>query len=117
MNIEVPDYSQALTADGGTTGYAVVASTAGFYAGCLGWLRNSDGDATAKRVIITEIKDATHVGVRFIANDNEQQQAMQVYGGRSDLTGFTTAKTSKLYMERQLARVEAAFASLPKPNV
>ncbi len=116
-NIEVNDYSQALTVNGDATGYATVADTSGFYVGCLGWLRNDDGDAACKRVIIVDVKSAVLVGVRFIAADNEQQQSIQVYGGRSDLSAFTTAKHSKLYMEGQLAKYEPAFAKPNKANV
>lgn len=116
-NIEVTSYFQALTANGDATGYAVVTDSSGYYVGCLGFLRDDDGDATAKRVIITEIKDSTHVGIRFVANDNEGQQQLQVYGGRSNLTGYTTAKHATLYMDQQLARVEASTAKPAIRNV
>lgn len=113
-SIEVPDTSAALTADGDATGYATITSTTGWFAGAKGFIRNN---SSAKRVIITEIKDATHIGLRFIADDAEQQGAVQVYGGRSDLTGFTVASSSRLYMERQLVRVEPQYTSILKPNV
>ncbi len=115
MFVEVPDNAQALSSNGDATGYAIVASSAGFYAGCIAYLTRSAG--TNKRCIITEIKDATHVGIRFIADDNEQQLPLQVYGGRSDLTGFTTVLTSTLSMERQLAKIEPSYQSLLKPNI
>jgi hypothetical protein len=113
-SIEVAAISAALTADGDATGYATVASTTGFFAGCLGFIRNA---TTAKRIVITEIKSATQLGVRFIADDNEQQAALQVYGGRSNLTGFTTASTSRIYQESQLARIDPQWVARQTPNI
>jgi hypothetical protein len=114
-NIEVPDFSQALTANGDATGYAIVTDSSGFYVGCIAYLSRTTG--VGKRCIITEIKDATHVGIRFIADDNEQQGPVQMYGGRSNLTGFTTALTSTLWMESQLARIDPALVKPTKRNV
>lgn len=110
MNIEVLPVSAALSADGDATGYAAIASTTGWYVGAVGFIRNNA--SKVNRIVITEIKDGTHVGVRFIADDNEQQAAVQVYGGRSDLTGYTVATASRLYQERQLVRVDP---SVQKP--
>lgn len=104
MNIDVPQVTAAFAADGSATGSIQVSSSAGFYPGCIAFLRRSDAGA---RVIIVDVPDATHVVVRVIADDNEQQQAIQIYGGHSDLTGWTTAKTSKITMPPQLARVES----------
>lgn len=114
MVIEAPSCFQALTGNGDATGYLAVASSAGFYAGALGFLKS---DTATVRVIITEIKDATHVGARVIADDNEQQGPVQVYGGRSDFTAYTTVLHATLFMDRQLVRVEPQVQSLLKPNV
>jgi hypothetical protein len=114
MNIEVPENFAAFTADGDATGYVTMTSNAGFYAGAIGYLNGPPGSA---RVIITEISGATKVGVRILAADNEQQAPVQIYGGRSNLTGYTAAGPSKLFMERQLVRVEPQMQSLAKPNV
>lgn len=114
-NIEVAATSAALTADGDATGYVTVASTTGFFAGCLGFIRNSDG--TAARVIITEVKSATQMGLRIVADDNEKQQAIQVYGGRSNLSVYTIAKSSRIYQEQQLARIDPQWVARQTPNV
>lgn len=114
MVIEAPAYSQALTANGDATGYLAVTSSAGFYAGAIGFLQC---DTSTVRVIITEVKDATHVGARIIAADNEQQGSVQVYGGRSNFAAFTTLLHATLYMDRQLVRVEPQMQSLLKPNI
>lgn len=114
MNIQVPAYSQPLSANGDATGYLTVASSVGFYAGCRGFISS---DNQSQRVVITEVKDATHVGARVIADDNEQQGSQQRYGGRSDFSAYTTALHSTLWMEDQLARVEPQMQSLLKPNV
>jgi hypothetical protein len=113
-NIEVPSVFAALTANGDATGYVTVGSTAGFYAGCLGFIRN---DAGAQRVVITEIKSATQMGLRIIADDNEAQAKLQVYGGRSNLTAYTTATNSKVFQEQQLARVDPSWTARQTPNV
>jgi hypothetical protein len=113
-NVEVPDFFQALTANGDTTGYATVADSSGFYAGAIAYITGPPG---SKRCVITEVKSATLIGLRFISDDNEQQGLGQIYGGRSNLTGYTTAGTSKVFMERQLAKVEFAYQSLKTPNV
>src|SRR4051812_48617075 len=105
-SIEVPSTFAVLTADGDATGYATVASTAGFYVGALGFIRNN---AVAQRVLITEIKSATQLGLRIIADDNERQASLQVYGGRSNLSVYTTATTSKVFQESQLVRVDPAW--------
>jgi hypothetical protein len=111
-SIEVNDYFQALTADGDTSGYAKVADSSGYYVGCIAYIQGAT--APSKRCLITEIEDGLHIGLRFIADDMEQQLAIQVYGGRSDLTGYTVADGAKVYMERQVARVEPQFL---KPNL
>lgn len=102
-SIDVPQVTAAFAADGGPSGSIQVASSAGFYPGCIAYLIRSDANA---RVIIVSIPDGTHVRVRIIADDNEQQQSKQIYGGTSDLTGWTVVKSSKLSMPAQLARVE-----------
>lgn len=104
MFIEAPAVSAAFAANGGATGSIQVASSAGFFPGCIAFLWRNDLQA---RCIIVDVPDATHVKVRIIADDNEQQQPKQIYGGTSDLTGWTVVKTSKITMPAQLARVEA----------
>lgn len=115
MTVEVPDTSIAIAADGDATGYAQVSSTTGWFAGAKGYIRDNTGKAN--RVIVTEIKDATHIGLRFIADDETQQGSIQVYGGRSSLVGYTLANQTRLYMPRQLVRVEPNYTSVLKPNV
>lgn len=113
-SIEVPSIFAALTADGDATGYVTVASTTGFYVGALGFIRNN---STVARIIITEVKDATHLGIRIIADDNESQVAVQVYGGRSNLTGYTVASGSKVFQESQLVRVDPTWQARQTPNI
>jgi hypothetical protein len=103
-SIDVPQFSQVFAVDGGVSGSIQVAASAGFYVGCIAYLsRDSNPGA---RCIIVDLPDATHVGVRIVADDNENQQQLQRYGARSDLTGWTTALNSKISMPAQLARVE-----------
>lgn len=104
MHIDVPQVTAAFAADGGASGSIQVASSTGFFPGCIAYLRRTDANA---RVIIVDVPDSTHVKVRIIADDNEQQLPLQIYGGTSDLTGWTIAKSSKITMPAQLARVEA----------
>lgn len=113
-SIEVPSIFAALTADGDATGYVTVASTTGFYAGALGFIRNN---TSAARIIITEIKSATQMGIRIIADDNENQMAVQIYGGRSNLTGYSVASGAKVFQENQLVRVDPAWQARQTPNV
>jgi hypothetical protein len=103
-SIDVPQVIAAFAVDGGASGSIQVASSAGFFPGCIAYLWRNDLQA---RCIIVEVPDATHVRVRIIADDNEDQQKIQIYGGTSNLTGWTVAKASKLTMPAQLARVES----------
>lgn len=98
---EVSAWGQALTADGTTTGYVTVADTSGFYPGAEAWLSSS---AAQQRVIITEIKSGTQVGVRFVATEVTNSSAL-MYGSRSSAAAFTTALGSRLDMPQQLVRV------------
>ena len=105
-SIEAPESTQAFTANGDGTGYVTMTTNAGFYVGAIAYLYRT---TKQERVIITELVGTTQVGVRIIAPDNEQQGSLQVYGGRSDLTGYTTVLGSKLSMPSQLVRVEPAW--------
>lgn len=113
--IEVQAVSAAFAAAGTTRGVVQVASTTGFYAGCEAFVT-----ATAlptKRCIIVAIVDATHLTLRVIADDNENQLPVQVYGGGSDLSAYTNVNSAKVWQQSQLARVEintTAPASLNK---
>ena len=113
-NIEVKQFSQAFAVNGTTTGYVQVGDSSGFFVGCIGYLSRTDAGV---RVVITDIPDSTHVGVRIIADDNENQQPLQRYGARSDLTGWTVAKASTLSMPQQLAHVEPAYSKPTSMNV
>ncbi len=113
-NIDAPAYSQDFAADGTTSGSIQVADSTGFYVGTIGYLVRSDAGA---RVVIVSIPDTTHVVVRIVADDNEQQAAVQRYGGHSNLTGWTVAKGSRLSMPSQLAHVEPTFVKPIKANV
>lgn len=113
--IEVPAVVTTLTANGGATGILTVTSTTGFYAGCEAFMSDSTG--LNKRVIIVSITDGTHMVVRAIADDNENQVPIQIYGAGSTMAAFTLANSSKVSMPSQLARVEfsnVAPASLNK---
>jgi hypothetical protein len=114
--IEAAEISAALTANGDVAGagYATIASTAGFYAGARGFISNTAG--ASKRVIITEIQSATILGVRFIADDNESQLSIQVYGGRSSIAAYTTVGGARIYQESQLVRVDPTFTAPAKLN-
>ena len=47
--------------------------------------------------------------VRFIGDDNEQQQAIQRYGGPSNITAYTTALGARISMPAQLVKVDLAY--------
>lgn len=113
-SIEVQDFAQDFAANGGTSGNIQVADSSGFYVGALGFLVRDDAGA---RVVIVAVPDSTHVTVRIVADDNEQQGAVQRYGGHSDLTGWTTAKHSRLSMPSCVVRVEPTFAVRRAGNV
>ena len=113
-SVHAPDYAQDFTGNGDGTGSVQVADSTGFYVGCIGYLSRSDANA---RVVIVALPDSTHAVVRIIPDDNEQQQAVQRYGGHSDLTGWTVAKGSRLSMPAQVAHVEPAFLKPNKVNV
>jgi hypothetical protein len=114
MHIEVPEFSQAFAADGGTSGSIQVADSSGFYVGCIAYLRRTDANA---RVIIVSIPDATHVGVRIIGDVDNERVRYQVYGAQSDLTGWTTAKGSRISMPQQLAQIEPSILKPTKANI
>lgn len=105
-HIDAPAASQAFTANGDGDGYVDVSSNAGFYVGAIAYIARNN---LQERVIITELVGTTQVGVRKIGDDNKQQGAIQRYGGRSDLTGYTTALSSRLEMPAQLVKVEIQF--------
>lgn len=105
--IETAPISQAFTADGLASGIAAVASTAGIYVGTIGYL--SATGLPGQRCIVVSVVDATHVGVRIIADDNENQLAIQVYGGTSSLVAYTLAGGAKLSIPSQIARVEGVY--------
>lgn len=107
-SIEVAAVAAAFAADGDTTGKIQVASSANFFVGTIGYLQRDDLD---KRCVVVAVPDGTHVQVRIIADDNEQQGPVQRYGGFSDLTGWTTAKHSTVSVPQQIARVEPSWQS------
>lgn len=112
--IEVPAVSAAFAANGGATGSVQVASSTGFYAGCEGFITH-DTQPTV-RVIIVAIPDSTHVVCRIIADDNQDQQAVQRYGAGSNLSAYTSVANAKLWMPAQLARVEINTVAPAKLN-
>lgn len=101
MNIDAPAFSQDLTVDGPTSGYATVTDNSGFFVGCIAFLCRTDAQ---QRCVITELVGGDQVGLRFIAEDNEQEKPR--YGSRSNLTGWTVAKQTRLNMSSQLAKIE-----------
>jgi hypothetical protein len=113
MNIVCAQASAALSSNGDNTGYASVASNTPFFVGAIVFLRST---TVTKRCIITELKSTTQVGLRFIADDNEKQLPIQVYGGRSDLTAFTTANSATIFQESQLVRIDPNYTK-PLPTV
>lgn len=104
MQIEVKDYRQDATVNGGPSGYLTVTDNSGFFVGCIAFLCRDDKQ---QRCVITELVSTNQVGLRFIADDNEGQ--FPTYGSRSDLTGWTTALHTRLNMSKQLARIEKAW--------
>jgi|SRR5579859_1842975 len=114
--IQVEQVFMVLAANGGADGSLTVADTSGFYTGCHGFV-GSSGQPT-KRIIIVRVDDtAKKVYARIVADDNEQQQAMQVYGGTSNFSAYTTAQTAYIAQEAGLARVEYQFSRVPKRNI
>lgn len=114
--IQVEQAFALLTANGGADGSLAVADPTLFYTGCVGFVGSAS--VAPKRIIIVRVDDtAKKVYARVIADDNEQQQAVQIYGGTSNFTAYTTAQTAYVSMESQLARVEYAYSRVPARNI
>ena len=116
MYIDAAAVNAAFAADGTATGTIQVASTTGFYAGAQGYLTDSTNTRNARCVIVA-ITDATHLVARVIADDNEQQLAKQIYGAGGNLSTYTLANASKIWMPAQQVRVEIQTTAPAQRNV
>lgn len=106
-SIDAPAFAQAFAANGSALGSIQVASSAGFNPAATVFLsRDSHPGA---RGIVVSIPDSTHVVVRIVADDNEQQQAVQRYGAGSDLSTWTVVSNAKVWQPAQLVKVEASY--------
>lgn len=112
MNIEVPSAHAAFTSNGTTAGIVTVADSSPFYAGCVAWIKSS-GQPSA-RVIIVAIPSATTIKVRFIGETDIDRIPLQIYGGASDISAYTTAQNATISMESQLAHVEPDYVKPAK---
>ncbi len=102
--IEVPPASAAFTANGGATGIITVADSSVFYPGCEAFITHDS--AAGVKVIIVAIASGTTLVARIVAEDTKEQPAIQRYGAGSNLSAYTSVGNAKLWMPRQLARVE-----------
>ena len=94
MVISTPAVAALMTVNATAAGIVTVADTSPFYCGAKVAL---SGDALESvSGIITDISDATHMGVRL-----DHTKDGSVSYGRSDLSAFTIAKNSKISMPAQ----------------
>lgn len=94
---DVAPFGTTLSADGLANGYLTVASTSGFFVKARALLSNP-GASLSQEVIITEIVDATHVGVQFVPTKTYLYPSNY---GRSNCSAFTLAGASRLDMPSQ----------------
>lgn len=106
-NIQVPAASADLTGNGNVAGYVTVGSNAAFYPGCVAWLINNDA-GSSKRCLIVKLVSTDKIYVRFLPEENQGYKFPAPSAGYSDCTAFTTAKSSRINMEAQLAPVDPA---------
>lgn len=93
-----PDFVSTTTAPGDETGILAVTSTSGYRAGAIAYLRGAAGSPAAQRCRISEVVDATHVGVVFLPediNDVKLRTGAVLYPSymRSDCTAYDTGST------------------------
>jgi hypothetical protein len=95
MIVSTPAVTALMTVNATAAGIVTVADSAPFYCGAKVSL---SGDAPLESVsgTITDIPDTTHIGVRL---DHAKDGAVSY--GRSDLSAYTVAKTSKITMPAQ----------------
>lgn len=112
--IRVASLKAALTANGGTDGYATLASNTGFYPGAKGWIGKADG-SLQRRVVFTDLSGATKVGCRIIPEFAYDLNAVHPSYGRSDLSAFSTGAI--LYMDAQVVEVDLSFQAIQGANI
>ncbi len=104
-NIQVPAARADLSSDG-SLGYVSVADNTPFYPGCIAWLQDDDG---SQRCLIVKLEGSDKIWLRFLPEENQGIKFPQPRDGYSDCTSYTTAKSSRIYQEAQLAPVDPAF--------
>lgn len=87
-----------LGAQGGTDGFATVVSTVGFVKFAICILTGVAGSPAGQRCVVTEIVDATHLGLRFVPTDVKDPKLLtgevkHPSYGRSDLSAFGNGST------------------------
>ena len=105
-SIQVPATSAALTANGSAIGFATVASNAGFYPGCIGWIQN---DNKSQRCLILSLSSTDKVYLKLLPEENQGYKFSSPQAGPSSLAAYTTLLNSKLYMDAQLAPVDPNY--------
>jgi hypothetical protein len=96
---QCPMARAALTANGGTDGYATVADATPFYPGAHVWLRSAL--VASKEYIVTDIAAGNKIGLREVL----PEYGGQTYG-RTPLGQWLLADTASIDQESQVVRVE-----------
>ena len=102
-NMEIPQVTLALTAQGGTSGILQVADTSEIYPGAIVWLSDNTGVTVSLELMVTEIIDTTH----FRARVNTKDSTKKMFTLGSNLSAFTVGNASYVVQEAQLCPVEA----------
>lgn len=111
-SIIIGSTSAALTANGGSDGFATVASNANFYPGAV--VSIISGTVAGKDCLVTELSGSTKIGLRFIDVRNSSGDLVGPSYGRSDLSAYLTADTAKVFQSTQAVRVNPAFSKQDK---
>jgi hypothetical protein len=92
----------ALTANGGSNGYATVSSNTAFKVGATVWIRSNTVDG--RQCIVTDLVSTNQVGLRFYANDQASVYSIPRYG-RSDLSAYLLADGATISQEAGIVPV------------
>lgn len=99
MGVWAHKTNDALTANGTTTGFATVAANTEYKVGATAWLRSA---SAAAECVVESLSGSTLVGLRikrFLTNPDSANPKELAEYGRSDLSGFTTADSARLFQE------------------
>ena len=92
-----------LTANGGSDGYATVASNTAFKVGATVWIRSTL--VAGRQCVVTDLNSgSTKVGLRFYTNDQTSADSIPRFT-RSDLSAYLLADTASISQEAGIVPV------------